>query len=180
MTTSFHVEGTTPLLESHVFSVERRHVVAGDERFERDIATHPGAVAILAIDDHGRIGVISQYRAAFDRYTYEIPAGTQDHVGEDPLDTAKRELVEEMGCRAASWRLLGRFLNSPGWPNQVMTVFEATDLAFVERAPEGPEELGSTIQWMSPTELKAVLATEPAIDSTMAAALHRVFGTFFE
>ncbi len=180
MSNSFRVVEATRLLDSYVFNVERRRLVHGDESFERDIATHRGAVAILVINDRGEIGLIRQYRPAFDALTWEIPAGTHDVEGEDPLDTAKRELKEELGVNARRWTLLGRFMNSPGWTDQVMTVFEARDLEVGERDPEGPEETSSSVHWLSPQALRDVLRHEPAIDSTMAVALHRVYGTFFD
>jgi len=177
---SFHIERTTPLLHSHVFDVERRAIGHGGTIFERDVAVHPGAVAVLVIDEHERIGVIRQFRSTFDRVTVEIPAGTNDVDGEDPLTTAQRELREEMGCEATTWRLLGRFMTSPGWTTQVMTIYEARGLTFTDREPAGPEETASSIAWMAPADLRQALALEPAIDSTMMVALHQVFGTFFD
>jgi len=177
---SFRIERATPLLHSHVFDVERRTIVHDDTTFERDVAVHPGAVAVLVIDDRDRIGVIRQYRSTFDRTTYEIPAGTNDVVGEDPLTTARRELREEMGCEAARWRLLGRFMNSPGWTTQVMTIYEARELTVTSREPAGPEETASSVQWLSREELRHVLSLEPAIDSTMMVALHEIYGSFFD
>jgi hypothetical protein len=85
-----------------------------------------------------------------------------------------------MGYHASEWRLLGRFMNSPGWTNQVMTIFEARGLTEGERAPAGPEEESSTIAWLSPEALRSELRAAPAIDSTTAIALQRVFGTFFD
>ena len=180
MSESFQIEGTTPLLHSHVFDVERRVIRYDGGTFERDVATHRGAVAILVINDAEEIGLIRQYRAAFDTSGWEIPAGTRDVDGEDALDCAKRELAEEMGCEAASWTLLGRFMTSPGWTNQVMTIFEARELTMTERRPAGPEESGSSVRWFSKEELRKTLLREPAIDSTMVVALHRVFGTFLD
>ena len=180
MSDSFRIERTTPLLHSHVFDVERRTIAHDGARFERDVAVHRGAVAVLVIDDQGRVGVIRQYRSTFDRTTYEIPAGTNDVDGEDPLTTAQRELREEMGRVASTWRLLGRFMTSPGWTNQLMTIFEARDLTPTDREPAGPEETASSVQWMTPSDLRGALALEPAIDSTMMVALHQIFGTFFD
>ena len=65
MSDSFHVVGTTPLLTSYVFGVERRVVEHEGTTFERDVVTHPGAVAMLAINDRGEIGLIRQYRTPF-------------------------------------------------------------------------------------------------------------------
>lgn len=180
MSESFHVVGTKSLLQSHIFGVEQRTVQHNGETFQRDVVTHPGAVAILAVNDAGEIGFIRQYRTPFDRFCWEIPAGTLDVEGENGLDAAKRELLEELGCEAAQWTLLGTFMVSPGWSNQLMTIYEARELRLGERSPAGPEEEGSIIRWMSPEELRTVLRSEPAVDSTMAVALNRVFGTFFD
>ena len=168
------------VFRSHVFDVERRTVRHEKSTFRRDVAVHPGAVAILAINDDGEVGFIRQYRATFDRFLTEIPAGTRDVDDEPELETAQRELFEEMGLTAREWRLLGRFMNSPGWTNQVMTIYEARGLSQGERAPAGPEERSSTIVWMSPEEIRSTVRDEPAWDSTTAIALHRVFGTFFD
>jgi ADP-ribose pyrophosphatase len=174
---SFHVEGAEVVFRSYVFSVERRVVRHGNETFERDVALHPGAVAVLVINDRGEVGFIRQYRATFDELLLELPAGTQDVPGEPALETAKRELLEEIGYEAAEWTLLGRFMNSPGWTSQVMTVYVARQLTARERAPAGPEERSSTVLWLSPAEIRQTLKNASAMDSTTALALHRVFGT---
>lgn len=180
MSDSFEIERTEILLHSRVFDVERRTIRHDDVAFDRDVAVHRGAVAILVINDDGDIGFLRQYRAAFDSHLLEIPAGTQDVDHEDPLDTAKRELREELGCEAKQWRLLGRFMNSPGWTNQVMTIYEAREITQLDRLPAGPEESASSVCWLSAEDLRTTLAREEAIDSTTAVALHRVFGTFFD
>ncbi len=168
------------VFRSYVFDVERRTIRHDDTTFQRDVAVHPGAVAVLAINDSGEVGFIRQYRAAFDEFQLEIPAGTQDVKGELALDAAKRELLEEMGCIASEWKLLGKFMNSPGWTNQVMTIFEARNLTQQERAPAGVEERYSSVHWLSPSTLKKSFHDAPAIDSTTAIALHRIFGTFLD
>lgn len=165
------------VFRSHVFDVERRRVRHDDTTFVRDVAVHPGAVAIVAVNDCGEIGVIRQYRATFDDLLLEIPAGTCDVEGESSLAAAQRELLEEMGCVARSWSSLGHFMNSPGWTNQVMAIFEARELTFVERSPAGPEEASATVSWLTPHELRAVLRDAPAIDSTTALALYQVIGS---
>lgn len=180
MSDDFRITAVAPLLTSSVFTVERRTVEHDDRSYHRDVVTHPGAVAILALDDRGRIGIVRQYRTPFDRYTIEIPAGTLDVAKELPLDAAKRELAEELGCDADQWRLLGTFMVSPGWSTQLMHIFEATGLVMRTRRPQGPEESSSTVHWYEAEELRMILAGEPAIDSTMTVALHRVFGRFFD
>jgi 8-oxo-dGTP pyrophosphatase MutT (NUDIX family) len=177
---SFRVVGTKKLLQSHVFGVEQRTVEHDDTTFTRDVVTHLGAVAILAVNDRDEIGMIRQYRTPFDRFCWEVPAGTLDVPGEDALSAAKRELLEELGCEATQWSELGRFMTSPGWSNQLMTIFTARELTMSTRAPAGPEEAGSTVRWFSQEELRQTLRREPAIDNTTLVALGRVYGTFFD
>lgn len=180
MSPTFRVVARTPLLSSHVFDVERRTVEGAGGEFTRDVVVHPGAVAVLAVNDAGQVGLIRQYRAPFDTFVLEIPAGTLDVDGEAPLDAARRELAEELGCEATTWRLLGRFMVSPGWATQVMTIFEARGLNEIPRRPEGPEESTAQVLWLDPVALRATLREIGICDATMAVALHRVYGTFFD
>lgn len=180
MSDSFRVDAAEVVFRSHVFNVEKRTIRHGEDVFDRDVAVHPGAVGVLAINSHGEVGFIRQYRATFDQELYEIPAGTRDIPGEDPLDCAKRELREELGCEASEWTLLGRFMNSPGWSTQVMVVYEARGITPSERDPAGPEEYSSTVHWLAPNAIRETLRSSFAIDSTTAIALSRLFGTFLD
>lgn len=180
MSGEFRVVSSEVLLNSYVFDVERRVIQHGDVTFERDITTHQGAVAILVVNDQGEIGLLRQWRATFDRFSWEVPAGICDVENEPALDAAKRELEEEMGCRAMTWNLLGRFAVSPGWTTQIMTLYEARDLEFTERTPIGPEELASSVHWLSKEQIKTVVYGEDLVDSTLTMAMNRVFGTLFD
>ncbi len=80
---------------------------------------------MVAINDDDEVGLVRQYRATVDQVLWEIPAGTIDEGDRDPLSTAQRELLEEMGVTAASWRLIATVYVSPGWTDQVMHIFEA-------------------------------------------------------
>ena len=180
MSDSFRVEAAEVVYRSHVFNVEKRTIRHGEDVFDRDIAVHPGAVAVLAINERGEVGFIRQYRSTFDQELYEIPAGTRDVPGEDPLDCAKRELREELGCEASEWTLIGRFMNSPGWSTQVMVVYEARGITQSERDPAGPEESSSSVHWLAPELIRDTLRTTFAIDSTTTIALSTLFGTFLD
>lgn len=101
-------------------------------RSTRDIVGHPGAVAILALDPEDRVLMVRQFRLAAGRTLLEIPAGTLDRAAdgslEDPALAAPRELEEETGHRASTWRHLGAFWTAPGFATELMHLYLATDL----------------------------------------------------
>ncbi|HTQ94255.1 MAG TPA: NUDIX hydrolase [Streptosporangiaceae bacterium] len=105
-----------------------------DELAERDVVIHPGAVAVLALDDAGQVLLIRQYRHPVRRLLWEIPAGLRDVSGEPPWATARRELLEEAGYRARDWRVLADYYTSPGFSTERLRVFLARDLEFVPEA----------------------------------------------
>jgi ADP-ribose pyrophosphatase len=94
----------------------------------RDVLRHPGAVAIAAVDEAGRVLLIRQYRHPVGAYLWEIPAGLLDQPGEDPLACAQRELLEEAGVRAEHWAPLLELALSPGGTSERITIYEATGL----------------------------------------------------
>lgn len=101
-------------------------------RSERDIAGHPGAVAIVALDEADRVLLVRQFRLATGGALLEIPAGTldvgADGVVEDPDRAAPRELEEETGQRARDWRKIGAFWTAPGFATEEMHLYLARDL----------------------------------------------------
>jgi len=105
-----------------------------DELAERDVVIHPGAVAVLALDDEGQVLLIRQYRHPVRRLLWEIPAGLRDVSGEPAWATARRELLEEAGYRARDWRVLTDYYTSPGFSTERLRVFLARDLEFVPEA----------------------------------------------
>lgn len=98
---------------------------------KREIINHPGAVAIIAITDDQKLIVVEQYRKALERSIVEIPAGKIEK-GEDPKNTAIRELEEETGYRAASFTYLQTFATSPGFADEVIHLYVAKNLSVVE------------------------------------------------
>ena len=124
-----------------MFGLIRRSVVAPDgERFSRSYVRSPGAVAVVALSETNEVVLVSQFRAALGRRVIEIPAGMRDIVGEDPLDTARRELLEETGCTAERWSLLGTIHSAPGITDSEVIVYLARDIAAGAATPHGPEE----------------------------------------
>jgi 8-oxo-dGTP pyrophosphatase MutT (NUDIX family) len=107
--------------------VDRFRYDDGDEA-EREVVAHPGAVAVVAHDGE-RLFMVRQPREAVDEPDLlELPAGKLDEEGESPLDTAKRELAEEIGKGARSWTHLKTFYTSPGFTDEACHVYLATDL----------------------------------------------------
>ncbi len=109
----------------------------------REVIIHPGAVCIVALLPDRRVPMVRQYRHAAGEVLLELPAGTLDRdpdgALEDPLHAAPRELSEETGLRAATWRKLAEFYTSPGFTTELMHLYLATG---VERDPAyaGPME----------------------------------------
>ena len=108
------------------------------EESEREIVAHPGAVAIVAHDGETLFLVRQPREAVGEPALLELPAGKLDEEGEDPLDTAKRELAEEIGKGARTWRKLTSFYTSPGFANEECHVYLATDL--FDQAAESAED----------------------------------------
>jgi ADP-ribose pyrophosphatase len=121
---------------------------ADGTRATREIAGHPGAVAILAIDNDDNVLFVRQYRVAVGEALLEVPAGTLDVADdgsvEDPDLAAPRELEEETGMRAGSWRLIARFYTAPGFASELMHLYLATDLRVADGerlSPDADEHL---------------------------------------
>jgi ADP-ribose pyrophosphatase len=115
-------------VEFRIDTIER----ADGSRALRDWAGHPGAVAIVALDADGRVALVRQWRLAADDALLEIPAGGLDMVEaakEDPEVAARRELEEETGMRARTWRKLAEFYSAPGFTDELMHLYLATDLS---------------------------------------------------
>jgi 8-oxo-dGTP pyrophosphatase MutT (NUDIX family) len=104
----------------------------------REVIGHPGAVAMVAYDERFVYLVRQPREAVGEEALLELPAGKLDVAGESPLDCARRELAEEAGKAASSWRELKRFWVSPGFVEEELTVYLATDLT--EASAESDEE----------------------------------------
>lgn len=94
----------------------------------REVADHPGGVAVLALDGENNVLTVTQYRYPFGRTLLEIPAGKLDHPGEDPYAAGLRELREETGAVPGRYESLGRLLPSPGCYGEILHLYLARDL----------------------------------------------------
>lgn len=118
--------------EGAVWDVRSDTVRYGDGEMTRQYVAHPGAAAVVAIDDDGRVVLIQQYRHPIKERDWEIPAGLLDVAGEPPLETAKRELTEEVDLEASRWQHLVSMHTTPGGNDEVVHLFLARGLTAVE------------------------------------------------
>src|SRR5205823_14189584 len=100
----------------------------------REVVEHMGAVAVVALDDDGRVVLIRQYRHPTREFLVELPAGLLDVSGEPAVETARRELFEEAALRAATWHTLVDLRSSPGMTDEAVRVYLARDLTEVPEA----------------------------------------------
>lgn len=130
---SWPVVSSTVQLKNWLITVRTDKVQMPDHDYaERTAVTHPGAVAVLALDDENRVLMIRQYRHPAGYLLWEIPAGLRDVTGEALVDTARRELLEETGYAARDWHVLLDSYSSPGIITERMRIFLARGLAPAE------------------------------------------------
>jgi ADP-ribose pyrophosphatase len=139
-----HVVSSKVVYRGPVFYVTTDQVVEpGGVRARRDMVRHPGSVVILAVDDSGKepqVLLERQYRHSARDYMWELPAGRIDE-GENELAAAKRELLEETGYRASSWKRILKYFASPGFMDETMAVYMARGLKEGPAQPEDDERI---------------------------------------
>ena len=161
-----------PRFGGHVFEV--RTVSFEDpegHEFERDVVRHPGAVSIVPAHEDGTVTLVRQVRVAVGAAVLEAPAGTCDVDGEDPGDTARRELEEEAGLRARHLERLGTVFNSPGYTDQRTTLYLARDLEACETRPHGVEERWMSTERVALADVEQLVADGRLLDATTIVGL---------
>jgi ADP-ribose pyrophosphatase len=133
--------GRETVYEGPLFAVVRER--EGDQ--EVDVVEHPGSVTVLAVDRDGCISLVRQHRTPAGRALLELPAGKIE-PGEDPLETARRELQEETGLRGGDWREVVSFWTTPGFVREHMRLFVAEGVEPGEASPEPDEEV-EIVRW---------------------------------
>ncbi|MCT7662108.1 NUDIX domain-containing protein [Mycobacterium deserti] len=114
----------------------------------REVVEHYGAVAVLAMDDDNNIVMVYQYRHPIGRRLWELPAGLLDAGGEPPHVTAARELEEEAGLSATTWRVLVDLDSAPGFSDESVRVYLATGVSEVGRPDAHDEEADLQLRWL--------------------------------
>ena len=130
------------VFEGNLVKVGRMEVVLPDGKpAVREAVRHPGASAIVPLDDAGNVTLVKQYRAAIADVLLEIPAGKLDFPGEDRMEAAKRELREETGLNAQNWVHLTDLVTAPGFCDEVISIYLATGLTAGKDEPDEDEFL---------------------------------------
>jgi NTP pyrophosphohydrolases including oxidative damage repair enzymes len=180
---SFDVASSSDIYVGKVFAVRKDEVVMpGGRTAVREVTEHPGAVAIVAVDEDDRVMLVHQYRHAVRRRLWELPAGLLDHADEEPVEAAERELAEEAGLAAQHWEVLVDLVPSPGFSDEAVRVFLARGLTDVGRTPTGhdDEESDLTARWVSlPVAVRMALAGTIVNGVTVAGLLaaHALLGS---
>ena len=136
-----------------------------------EIVRHPGAAAVVPIDDQGRVILVRQYRHATDSWLLEVPAGKLDHPGESPDDCAIREVEEETGYRPGRLEPLWWIWTTPGFTDEKIWLFLARDLAPTRSSPQGDEVL--TIEKIPLEEAVRRAVSGEIVDAKSVCALVR-------
>ena len=150
------------VFDGMIWNVVRERFDFAGETLTREFVNHPGAVAVVAVNDVNQILMIRQYRHPVRQLLWEIPAGLLDVEGESEILAAERELLEETGYRAATMEPLIEFFTTPGGNSERIQIFKATNLEYVGRPEiqEG-EESELLIEWVDfEIALGSVLASE--------------------
>jgi len=170
---SFRILESEKVFDGYRIQLVRDKVEGPDGTvFEREVVRHPGAVAVVAVDDQGRVVLVRQFRTPARRALLEIPAGTRDVDGEPPERTALRELAEEAGIEARTIHELGRFWNSPGFCDEETILYLATDLEKTAPERDGPEENEIEVYQIALADAEDRLRADGAVDmQTMVGVL---------
>lgn len=176
MSHEFTVTESEVLLEAPIIAVRRDQVVMpGGTTAAREIVEHFGAVAVVAIDDEGRVALVEQYRHSVGQRLLELPAGLLDIHAEDELECAKRELQEEAGLAAEEWGVLVDLVTSPGFAEEAVRVFIAQGLREVDRPEAEDEEADLQLSWVGVDDaaakaLAGEITNSIAVSGILAAA----------
>jgi ADP-ribose pyrophosphatase len=150
--------------QCRLFSVTEDEAVDPKTGFtiKRSVVRHAGSAVMMAVDEKKRILMVRQYRLPAEKYLWELPAGKVD-PGEKPLQAAKRELAEETGYKARMWTKLASFWASPGFVQERMTIYLATDLTAGAATPMDDERIEA--RWFTRKEVREMIAAAKIEDA---------------
>lgn len=169
----FQVVGSELLVDAPIIGVRRDQVtMPGGGVAAREVVEHFGAVAVVAYDEATEsIAMVHQYRHSVGERLWELPAGLLDFAGEDPLTTARRELVEEAGLEAHRWESLVDVATSPGFCDEASRVFLARELTSVTRPDGEDEEADMSLSWVPLTDARQAALHGEVVNSIAVAGI---------
>jgi ADP-ribose pyrophosphatase len=152
-----HITSSVEKYRCAIFRVtEDEATEPGGFHIRRSIIRHPGSAVVMPVDERGRILLVHQFRLPANRFLWEIPAGKIDE-GETAFQAAQRELAEETGLTAKTWRELVSFYPSPGYVEEKMTIFVATDLTQGQAHNMDDERI--ECRWFTREEVQQAIAS---------------------
>ncbi|MGY9072420.1 MAG: NUDIX hydrolase [Acidimicrobiales bacterium] len=169
----FHQLDETLIYQGYVIGLyTTKWINEAGEEFERDVVRHRGAVAIVPVVDGGEaVLLVRQFRVASNSFMLELPAGLRDVEGEPEIETARRELQEEVGHVAGRIELLSSMKTAVGFADETIHVFLATDLTETQTAYEGIEEQIMTTVKVRFDDVDAMIASGELTDAKTIAGL---------
>jgi 8-oxo-dGDP phosphatase len=160
------------LFDGRIWDVERQEFELGGDRIGREVIVHPGAVAVVALNDADEVMLVHQYRHPAGGTLWELPAGLLDVHGEDPLAAAKRELAEEVDLEAGAWQTLLDISTTGGGSTEIIRVYLATDLRDLPDAfAREHEEAEMEARWVPLDEVVEAALAMRIHNATLLAAL---------
>jgi ADP-ribose pyrophosphatase len=170
---NFEVVESEVTFHGRIWNVVRETFRFGSQTLTREFVAHPGAVAVLALNENQEVLLIRQYRHPVRAFLWEIPAGLLDIAGESRATAAERELLEETRYRAGHIEPLTEFFTTPGGNSETIWVYLAKGLEFVGHDIElEGEELDLEVRWVPFAEaLNSVLRAEIKSPSAVVAIL---------
>lgn len=168
----FETASSETLYTGAIFALRRDQVrMPGGNVAAREVLEHFGAVAVVALNGDGEIPMVYQYRHAFGRRLWELPAGLLDVGGEPAHLTAARELEEEVGLRARTWQVLVDLDTAPGYSDESVRVYLATDLTEVNRPDAHDEEADMTMRWVRVDDAVRMVFAGEVVNSLAVAGI---------
>ncbi|BBZ69374.1 NUDIX domain-containing protein [Mycobacterium paraseoulense] len=169
---NFETASSETLYTGKIFALRSDQVrMPGGATAIREVVEHYGAVAIVALNEDNDIAMVYQYRHAFGRRLWELPAGLLDVAGEPAQETAVRELHEEVGLRAGTWQVLVDLNSAPGFSDESVRVYLATELTEVARPEAHHEEADMTMRWFPVAEAVRMVFSGEIVNSIAIAGI---------
>jgi 8-oxo-dGDP phosphatase len=143
----------------------------GGNTARREVVEHYGAVAVLAIDEENNVVLVYQYRHPLGRRLWELPAGLLDNSDEAPHLAAARELEEEAGLAAKDWRVLVDLDSTPGFSDESVRVYRATELSDIGRPASHDEEADLIVKWFPLVDAVQMVFSGEIVNSIAVAGI---------